>query len=40
MRKIEYCSNPCEDDDCGGYCLGRDCKSCKYLAIIMVGDDE
>ena len=25
-----YCSNFDERDDCGGYCIGRDCKTCIY----------
>lgn len=26
-----YCMHPCEDDDCGGYCVGRECETCKYF---------
>ena len=30
------CTNPNEDDDCGGYCIGRSCEDCKYHKIIEV----
>lgn len=32
------CTNPNEDDDCGGYCIGRSCKDCKFHKIIEVDE--
>lgn len=33
-----YCDNPSEEDDCGGYCIGRECATCKYNVVIYEDD--
>lgn len=33
-----YCIHPCEDDDCGGYCIGRACETCKYFMPYDIWD--
>lgn len=32
------CTNPNEDDDCGGYCIGCSCIDCKFHKVIEVDE--
>ena len=39
MKTMIICNNPNEDDDCGGYCIGRKCEDCKFHEVIVIDDD-